>query len=52
VLYRSKDGLGVRFDGAFTVDGRPCQGRSPLPLPAVVTSEAFTFAVEPVGPRL
>lgn len=52
VLYRSKDGLGVRFDGPFTVDGRPCQGRSPLPLPAVVSAEAFSFAVEPVGPRL
>ena len=50
-LYRSKDGLGVRFDGTFTVDGKPCQGRSPLPLPAVVASETFSFAVEPVGLR-
>lgn len=52
VIYRSKDGLGVRFDGAYTVDGRPCRGASPLPLPAVVASDLFTFAVEPVGPRL
>ena len=52
VLYRNKDGLGVRCPGAFRVDGRPCVDRSDLPLPSVVTSDAFTFAVEPVGPRL
>lgn len=52
VLYRNKDGLGVRCPGAFRVDGRPCVDRSDLPLPSVVTSDQFTFAVEPVGPRL
>jgi hypothetical protein len=50
-LYRAKDGLGVRFDGAFTVDGRPCKGRSPLPVPSVVSADSFSFAVEPVGLR-
>ncbi len=52
VLYRGKGGLGVRAPGTFRVDNRPCQDRSDLPLPSVVTSDAFTFAVEPVGPRL
>jgi hypothetical protein len=52
VLYRNKDGLGVRCPGDFRVDGRPCLNRADLPLPSVVTSEHFTFAVEPVGPRL
>lgn len=52
VLYRSKDGLGVRFDGGYTVDGKPCKGSMTLPLPSVVVSDVFTFAVEPVGPRL
>lgn len=52
VLYRNKDGLGVRCPGPFRVDGRPCVDRSDLPLPSVVTSDQFTFAVEPVGPRL
>lgn len=52
VLYRSKDGLGVRFDGGYTVDGKPCKGSTTLPLPSVVVSDVFTFAVEPVGPRL
>ena len=52
VLYRGKDGLGVRAPGQFRVDNRPCQDRSELPLPSVVTADTFTFAVEPVGPRL
>jgi tetratricopeptide (TPR) repeat protein len=52
VLYRGKDGLGVRCPGEFRVDNRPCQDRSDLPLPSVVTADTFTFAVEPVGPRL
>ncbi|OWK37942.1 FHA domain-containing protein [Fimbriiglobus ruber] len=52
VLYRSKDGLGVRCPGAFSIDNRPCRDRAPLPLPSVVATDTFTFAVEPVGPRL
>ena len=52
VLYRGKDGLGVKCPGAFRVDGRPCQDRAELPLPGVVTGDRFTFAVEPVGSRL
>ena len=52
VIYRSKDGLGVRFDGKYTVDGRPCQGAATLALPSVVVSDLFTFALEPVGLRL
>jgi tetratricopeptide (TPR) repeat protein len=52
VLYRGKEGLGVRAPGQFRVDNRPCQDRSDLPLPSVVTADGFTFAVEPVGPRL
>ena len=52
VLYRSKDGLGIRCEGSFIVDGRPCEGRSPLPLPCVVSTDRFTFAVEPIGARM
>jgi hypothetical protein len=53
LIYRSKDGLGVRVpDAAFRVDDRPFTDRAPLPLPAAVTADAFSFAVEPVGPRL
>lgn len=53
ILYRSKDGLGVRYAGGeFRVDNKPCRDRAPLALPGVVTADAFTFAVEPVGTRL
>ena len=53
LLYRSRDGLGVRVPGArFAVDDRPCTDRAPLPLPGVVCADAFTFAVEPVSGRL
>lgn len=52
ILYRGKDGLGVRHKGKFKIDNRPCEGRADLPLPSVVSSDSFTFAIEPVGPRL
>jgi hypothetical protein len=53
LIYRSRDGLSVRVpDSRFTVDDRPCQDRAVLTLPCVVSCEAFTFAVEPVGGRL
>ncbi len=53
LIYRSKDGLSVRVpDSRFTVDDRPCTDRAILPLPAVVSCDAFTFALEPVSGRL
>jgi hypothetical protein len=53
LIYRSKDGLGVRVpDTRFTIDDRPCTDRASLPLPGVVSCDAFTFAVEPVSGRL
>ena len=53
IIYRSRDGLGVRVPGMrFSIDDRLCMDRASLPLPAVVTSDAFTFAIEPVTGRL
>lgn len=52
VIYRSKDGLGVRFRGEFKVDNQPCLNRAEMPLPSIVSADSFCFAVEPVGPRL
>jgi hypothetical protein len=53
LIYRSKDGLGVRVpNGAFRIDDRACSDRASLPLPSVVSTETFTFAVEPVASRL
>ena len=52
VLFRNKDGLGVRHAGKMQVDGQPCQNRGTLGAAARVTGDDFTFAVEPVGARL
>jgi hypothetical protein len=53
LIYRSKDGLSVRVpEMKFSIDDRPCLDRAVLPLPAVVSCDAFTFAVEPVSGRL
>jgi hypothetical protein len=53
LIYRSKDGLGVRVpDARFRIDDRPYLDRAALPFPAVVIGDAFTFAVEPVASRL
>jgi hypothetical protein len=53
LIYRSKDGLSVRVpDLKFTIDDRLCTDRATLPLPAVVSSDLFTFAVEPVSGRM
>jgi hypothetical protein len=48
VLYRAKDGLGVRIPGEFRVDSKVELNRATLPLPSVVSSELLSFAVEPV----
>jgi len=53
LIYRSKDGLSVRVpDTRFTIDDNHHTDRAVLPLPGVVSCDAFTFAVEPVSGRL
>jgi hypothetical protein len=49
LLFRHKDGLGVRYDGPFKVNGRPANNREELPPAATVTGPDFSFAVEPAG---
>lgn len=53
LIYRSKDGLAIRVpDMSFNVEDGCYHDRAILPLPAVVSCEAFTFALEPVSHRL
>jgi hypothetical protein len=53
VLFRQKDGLGVRFPGKFTIDGQQQQDRGSLTGAAVVCGDDCSFSVEPVvGTRL
>ena len=47
VLYRHRDGLGVRFAGEFRVNGEVQRERSALPPNATVSGPDFSFAVEP-----
>lgn len=52
VLFRHRDGLGVRHPGGLVVNGERCQGRSLLAPATTVAGEDFSFALEPVGTRL
>ena len=51
ILYRSKDGLGVRYEGEYVVAGQSAQGRTGLPMPGSVAADAISFTVEPAGKR-
>ena len=52
VLYRHKDGLGVRCPGPLLIDGQRCQERGLLRPTSSVSGEDFAFAVEPLGSRM
>jgi hypothetical protein len=49
VLFRHREGLGVRYAGSLTVDGEPCRERAVLGPASHVRADNITFAVEPVG---
>jgi tetratricopeptide (TPR) repeat protein len=52
ILYRHKDGLGVRHAGNLTIDGQRCTERGLLRPNSTVTGDDFAFALEPVGTEL
>ncbi len=49
VLFRHKDGLGLRYAGKLTVDGQPHPERGLLGPRAVVVGDDISFALEPVN---
>jgi tetratricopeptide (TPR) repeat protein len=49
VLFRQKEGLGVRAPGEWMLDGRPVRDRGTLGRASTVRGEDFSFAVEPIG---
>jgi hypothetical protein len=49
VLFRHKDGLGVRCPGDFVVDGKKCRDRGVLGWQASARGADFGLAVEPAG---
>jgi hypothetical protein len=52
ILFRQKEGLGVRFPGGLVVDGQVCRERGSLTPTSKVLADDFAFAVEPVGTRM
>jgi tetratricopeptide (TPR) repeat protein len=48
VLFRQKEGLGVRYPGSLTIDGDRFHERGLLRPGSTVTGEDFSFAVEPL----
>jgi tetratricopeptide (TPR) repeat protein len=52
VLYRAKEGLGIRCPGNLIVDGKPFKDRALLGPTSHVKGDDFAFAVEPIGARL
>jgi hypothetical protein len=47
VLFRHRDGLGVRYKGELRVNGQKSNGRAFLPAVATVAAEDIAFAIEP-----
>jgi tetratricopeptide (TPR) repeat protein len=52
VLFRHKDGVGIRHDGNLLVDGRKSPPRGVLGPNATVTGPEVSFTIEPVGLHL
>ncbi len=52
VLFRHKDGLGLRHGGRLSVNGERGGDRALLPAQAIVNGDEIAFALEPVGTRL
>jgi hypothetical protein len=49
VLFRHKDGIGLRYGPTVRVNGNPVSGRTILPPNAVVVADEFSFAIEPAA---
>ena len=52
ILFRHKDGIGLRHGGTLTVNGQKVTDRCILGAQAHVVGEDIAFALEPVGTRL
>ncbi|MBY0227921.1 MAG: FHA domain-containing protein [Gemmataceae bacterium] len=49
VLFRHKDGLGLRCSAELQVNGQPATGRTILPPVASIAGQEVTFAIEPAA---
>jgi hypothetical protein len=51
VLFRHKEGLGVRHSGTFSVNGQRVEGKTALAEEALIGGDTFSFALEPARTR-
>ena len=51
VLFRMKEGLGVRYAGSFAVNGKPCRERALLEPGATIAGDNFSLTLEPIAAR-
>jgi hypothetical protein len=49
VLFRHKDGIGIRCPGDFSIDGKRCKDRGVMGLQASAQGSDFALAIEPAG---
>lgn len=47
ILFRHRDGLGMRHGGTLAVNGQPSSGRTILPGHAVIAGDEVSFAIDP-----
>jgi hypothetical protein len=52
ILFRQKEGIGVRCKGDMTIDDRPCRDRGTLGPASRVRGNDFAFAVEPAASKM
>jgi hypothetical protein len=49
VLFRHKDGIGIRCPGDFSIDGKRCKDKGVLGTQAAAQGPDFALAIEPAG---
>jgi tetratricopeptide (TPR) repeat protein len=52
ILFRQKEGLGVRHAGNLAINGRPCRERGTLEPGATVSGENFSLSLETIGTQM
>jgi tetratricopeptide (TPR) repeat protein len=52
VLFRTKEGLGIRAGGKMSIDGHECLQRGTLGPTSAVAGDDFALAIEPVGLKM
>jgi hypothetical protein len=52
VLFRTRNGLGVRYAGNMVVNGKPCRDRCTLEAGATVVGDDFSLTLEPVASKV